>query len=104
MLEHTKSFVTRDQFDGRCQVVDERFGRDKERLDAQEKAMQQIRDLTVQMGEILKKYDSSIEAHEKRITTLEKQPADQYGKIKAAFISAVVSGGVVYVISLLTAK
>mgnify|MGYP001217577832 CR=1 FL=1 len=84
-------YVTQDQYEGRKQVVDERCSRDKERLEAQEKALQEVRDLSVQMGEILKKYDATITSHEKRLSDLEHQPADQYSKIKLAVTTAIIS-------------
>lgn len=87
-----RRLVSQDQFDGRNRLCDERFARDKERIEAQEAAMQDVRTLTVQMGEILKKYDKSIEAHEKRLCDLERQPADQYSKVKLIVITAIISG------------
>lgn len=94
-----RHYVTQDQYNGRNQVVDERCGRDKERLEIQEKAMQEVRDLTVQMGEIIKKFSDTIGSHEKRLCDLERQPADQYSKIKLSLISAFVGGIAVYVLN-----
>jgi uncharacterized coiled-coil protein SlyX len=94
-----REYVSKDQYEGRNKLVDERCGRDKERLEAQEKAMQEVRDLTVQMGEILKKYDASISSHEKRIADLEHQPADQYSKIKLTLVSALAGGIIVYILN-----
>jgi hypothetical protein len=35
-----RRYVTRDQYDGRNQVVDERFARDKERIDSRRRHAQ----------------------------------------------------------------
>ena len=84
--------VSRDQYEGRTLMCDERFRRDKERIDRHKDEMRRVRELTVQMGEMIKRHDSQIEGHEKRLQTLEKQPSEQFGKIKTAVITAVVSG------------
>ena len=91
-MENNVRYVTRDHFDGRSNVCDERFARDKERIKAQEEAMQEVRTLTVQMGEILKKFNDSIGSHEKRLCELERQPTDQYNKVKLMVTTAIVSG------------
>lgn len=67
--------VTSDICDTRRRVMDERFARDKERLDRQEDKQDRLETLTVQMGEILKNQNKAIESHDVRITTLEHRPA-----------------------------
>jgi len=83
--------VSLHQFEGRENLCDERFRRDKERLDDYEKGMQEVQKLSVQMGEMIKRHDSQIDNHEKRISSIERQPADQYGKIKMAIVTALIS-------------
>jgi hypothetical protein len=83
--------ITRPEFVGRNALCDERFGRDKERLDAYETGLQEVQKLSVQMGEMIKRHDSQIENHEQRLASIEKQPADQYGKVKMAVVTAVIS-------------
>lgn len=101
-MENIQMYVSRDQYDGRKEMVDERFKRDKERLDAHEEALQRLQALTIEMAGLNRKHDEQLGKHEQRICTLERQPADQYGKIKTALITAVVSGIVGYVISAIT--
>ena len=84
--------VSRDQYEGRTLMCDERFRRDKERIDRHEEEMRRVRELTVQMGEMIKRHDNQIESHERRIMNLEKQPSEQFGKIKTAAVTAVVTG------------
>ncbi|MBE5766188.1 MAG: hypothetical protein E7335_03280 [Clostridiales bacterium] len=90
--EALRSEVSRDQYEGRTLMCDERFRRDKERIDRNEDEMRRVRELTVQMGEMIKRHDSQIEGHERRLMTLEKQPSEQFGKIKTAAITAIVTG------------
>ncbi len=99
-----RRYVTRDQYDGRNQVVDERFARDKERIDSQEEDMRKVQALTIEMALLNKKHDEQIDKHEQRITRLERQPADQYGKIKTSVVTAIVSGAVGYAISAIVAS
>lgn len=89
-MEPTVRYVTQDQFEGRSNVCDERFARDKERIKAQEEAMREVRDLSIQMGEILKKLTDTTGSHEKRLCELEHQPGDQWSKIKLMIVSGLV--------------
>lgn len=67
-----------------------------------EREMREVRELTIQMGEILKRHDEQLSSSEERIKRLERQPADNYGKIKVAIATAVVSGLVGFAISVIT--
>ena len=80
------------------QVMDERFSRDKERLDAMdrkheetEKRQEQIERLSVQMGEMLKNHHEKLDDHDKRIVHLEKKPAAIWDKIVLTAVTGVVS-------------
>lgn len=85
-----RRLVSQDQFEGRNRLCDERFARDKERIKSQEDAMQEVRDLSIQMGEILKELTKTTGSHEKRICELERQPADQYSKVKLVIVSGLI--------------
>lgn len=98
-MENPQRYVSRDQYDGRNQVVDERFARDKERIDAQEEDMRKVQALTIEMASLNKKHDQQLNTHEQRITSLERVPIDQYGKVKTAFVTAIISGTVGYALS-----
>ena len=80
-------------------ILDERFARDKERLDGMEKKLDEVQALSIQMGEILKKYDDKLdgqsrelESHEARIKTLEIKPAKLWDKLVYALLGALASG------------
>lgn len=80
-------------------VIDERFARDKERLDHMETKLDEVQTLSIQMGEILKKYDDKLEgqsreleSHEARIKTLEVKPAKLWDKLVYALLGALASG------------
>ena len=88
-------------------VIDERFARDKERLDHMETKLDDVQTLSIQMGEILKKYDDKIEgqsreleSHEARIKTLEIKPAKLWDKLVYAALGALASGLVALIINL----
>lgn len=90
--------VGRREYEAHCQMCDERFARDKARLEKGEKRleghderMEEVRRLSVQMGEMIKRHDDQLESHEKRITTLERQPAEAYGRIITGITTAVIS-------------
>lgn len=94
-----RHMVSQDQFDGRNRLCDERFARDKERIKAQEDAMQEVRDLSIQMGEILKKLTDTTGSHEKRLCDLERQPSDQYSKVKLVIISGIIGAIITTVVN-----
>ena len=80
-------------------VIDERFARDKERLDHMETKLDEVQTLSIQMGEILKKYDEKLEgqsreleSHEARLKTLEIKPARLWDKLVYALLGALASG------------
>ena len=80
-------------------VIDERFARDKERLDHMETKLDEVQMLSIQMGEILKKYDDKLEgqsreleSHEARIKTLEVKPAKLWDKLVYALLGTLASG------------
>ena len=88
-------------------VIDERFARDKERLDHMETKLDEVQTLSIQMGEILKKYDDKLEgqsreleSHEARIKTLEVKPAKLWDKLVYALLGALASGFAALVVNL----
>lgn len=80
------------------QMLNERFSRDKERLDAMdrkheeaEKRQEQIEKLSVQMGEMLKNHNDKLKDHDQRIGHLEKKPAAVWDKIVLTAVASLVS-------------
>ncbi|MGJ4851424.1 hypothetical protein ACH6CV_14370 [Bacillota bacterium Meth-B3] len=80
------------EFVGRTNMCDERFSRDKQRLDKQEATLDEIKMLNVKLTEMIERHDEAVRKHDDRLAAIEKQPADTWGKVKAAIIGAVASG------------
>ena len=92
----------------RDKLIDERFARDKERIsnheDHMEKQDKQINDLeklTIEMGELIKKHDERLVDHGRRIQSIEDKPAKNWTAMQTAAISAVTSGIVAAVLALI---
>jgi len=83
--------VSQDQFEGRNRLCDERFARDKERIEIQEENMRQVQKLTIEMAGLNKKHDDQLIEQDKRITCLERQPSDQYAKIKVGIATGIIA-------------
>jgi len=81
--------VSKDMHEGRCKIEDERFGRDKERLDGMEGNLDKVTTLTVQMGEILKQNNEKIENHDQRLTAIECKPTKMIDAVKSAVVVSI---------------
>ena len=114
-----ENIVSRDEFVGRTTVEDERFRRDKERLDKQESSMEQITKLitttsqlvaqherkvekhddslerisalTEQTGQLVKRHDDMIRQHDERIGQLEARPAKRWDAVVLSIITALAA-------------
>jgi anti-sigma-K factor RskA len=58
--------------------MDERFARDKERLDRVEITNEDLKQLTARMGVILENQEKQIANHEKRLADMESKPARRW--------------------------
>ena len=74
------------------QIMDERFARDKERIETLEDNQKRIELLTVQMGEILKNQNEAIHNHTGRLERLESRPGGLWDKAVSGIIAAVTGG------------
>ncbi len=83
--------VSKDEFAGRCQIDDERFMRDKERLDKLEAKMETVADLSIRIGLLIEKSDKRAEDHECRISAIESRPAKWFDYIISAGIGAMIA-------------
>lgn len=75
----------------RQKIQDERFARDKERIENLEKMCGELKQLSTQMGELLKKYDEQLGEHkaelkqqEERLTAIEQRPLRWWEKLSGA--------------------
>ena len=72
--------------------VDERFGRDLERIRATEELTRKLSDLTIEMQQMIKRHDEELKDQNTRISALEKRPGQLLDKIVGALISFFVGG------------
>jgi hypothetical protein len=91
--------VSKAEFDGRIQVTDERFGRDKERIEKLETNMQTISELVVRMGEILDNNNKRLTDHERRLDKQESKPSAWLDRIISGVLGAVIAALVAAVMS-----
>ena len=70
---------------------DERFGRDKERIESLEEMQKQFLTLQGQLTEILKNQTEQLKDHGGRLVELEKKPGQWLDRIISAALSAVIA-------------
>lgn len=75
----------------RRKIDDERFSRDKDRLDNIEPLMRKLSECTVQNAQIIKAHESKLSDHEKRLDEIEHQPKAWMDKIWSGIIAAAVA-------------
>ena len=92
----------------RDKLIDERFARDKERIEEHERHMKQqdderrdLKETMIRMGELLDKYDEKLESHEKRIDAIEQKPGRRWDMVIDKIITVIVAGFVAYVVPML---
>lgn len=97
------------QQDYRDKLIDERFQRDKERIEHHEDHMAEqdnkisdLEKLSIEMGELIKRHDEKIESNSKDIQSLKEQPAKNWSMVVSTIISAVTSGIVAAIIAFFT--
>lgn len=92
----------------RDKLIDERFARDKERIEEHERHMKQqdderrdLKETMIRMGELLDKYDEKLESHEKRIDAIEQKPGRRWDMVIDKIITVIVAGFVAYIVPML---
>ncbi|MEA4831917.1 MAG: hypothetical protein VB118_04780 [Oscillospiraceae bacterium] len=88
-------FMTRDMCDQIHKNFDERFERDKERIQSVEKLCEAIAGLIIE----LKHTNKMIESHESRIKALEDRPIKRWDGLVSTCIAAIAGGLIGYLIS-----
>ncbi len=84
----------------RQKVMEERLGRDKERLERLEKLYDAINIQNTNIEKLvieLRHINSSVSSHEERITAIEEQPKSRLSQMITSLISA-LTGGIVSII------
>jgi len=79
------SEVNADSCEARKQLVDERFARDMKDIDVlkdeqvrQDEKTNKLSDLSIQMGEIIKRYEGTLQNHEQRIIAFEAKAGKRW--------------------------
>lgn len=102
--------VTKSVCEANMKLHDERFNRDYERIDTLEKDQKDLIQLSIQMGEILKRHDEDIRStkeaqkhNEDRIYKLETKPVMWWEKLSGSIITALggTLGGAILALILL---
>ncbi len=96
-------YVTHDEYEGRERLCDERFARDKHQIDENKTLLWEMRECTLKLAQMIQRHDKELEEQERRLTAIEQKPADTWGKLKIAFLTALVSGVAGYVVSAIVA-
>lgn len=86
--------ITKSICEANMKIHDERFNRDYERLETLEKGQKDLVQLSIQMGEILKRHDEDLreakeaqKRHEDRIYKLETKPVMGWEKLSGSVIT-----------------
>lgn len=94
------SYISRESFEARNQLDDERFARDKERIGKLESTVQALADASLRLVETQKRDHEDIQEHAKRLSELEHRPGQWMDKI----VSAALSSGVAAIVSFIVAS
>lgn len=84
----------------RQRVQEERFARDRERLEKGEQKIDTLEKAVVYLTEVTKQAREDIAEHDERLDTLEHRPGAISEKIWLMVVSAVISGVVAVLINL----
>ena len=72
-------------------LFDERFARDKERIDKIDELLRKLSDCQIQLTEIEKNNQDKLADHEKRLDEIEHRPRDWVDKAVSGMIAAAVA-------------
>lgn len=85
----------------RRENIQQRLTAHEQKLYHLEKNASKLSELSVQMGEIIKYHREQLNRQEQRLSELEKKPMRYAELIRNTAVSAVVSGTVAYIISII---
>lgn len=75
----------------RQRIHDERFARDKERIEDLEQVCDKLNRLSIEMSELVKKHDEQLAQQGKRLEVVEQKPLRWWEKFTGAIITALGS-------------
>lgn len=90
--------ITRELCGERMHTHDERFHRDKERLDDHEKRIKTTEEAVILLTGLQERQQQSETALHKRVQALEKRPSVWWDRLAGAVVAAVVSAAVAYIL------
>lgn len=82
----------------RVKAFDERFQRDKERLEKIEALTQEVSKCNIQLTEIIRSQGEAIRDHEERLHEIERRPGVLWDKVTAGIIAASVSAFMTFIL------
>ena len=85
----------------RQRIHDERFARDKERIEDLERICDKLNRLSIEMGELVKKHDEQLAQQAQRLDSIERKPLRWWEKFAGATVTALgsaVGGGVLAIV------
>lgn len=91
-------FVSEEICALRVKAFDERFTRDKERLEKIEELTQEISRCNIQLTEIIRIQGDTLRDHEERLHEIEQRPRQQWDTLTAAIIAASVSAVITFLL------
>lgn len=75
----------------RGKLYDERFERDKTRIEHLEDLTAKVSECYIQQSEIIKNHNEKLKDHEQRLDNIENRPGNLWDKVISGVISAVVA-------------
>ena len=72
----------------RQRIHDERFARDKERIEDLEQVCEKLNRLSIEMGELVKKHDEQLAQQGKRLEAVEQKPLRWWERFAGAIVTA----------------
>ena len=90
--------MTHELCDARTESILREQEHTRERLDKHSETIDQLRELGVKLTAVTAQLSQLSQAHEARLTALEKRPGRWLDKVLSAIISAVVAAVITYII------
>ena len=72
-------------------LYDERFERDKERLDHLDNLTTEVSKCSIQLSEMVRAHNDKLADHDKRLADIEDRPTALWDKVTSGIIAAVVA-------------
>lgn len=77
--------------EARGQLYDERFDRDKKRIEKLEDLTAKVSECNIKLSTIVNNHNDKLNDHEKRLDDIENRPANLWDKVVSGIIAAAVA-------------